>query len=86
MQAVETEFQVPSKAQVLFSNASPLFLSPGQALSQQQFSELLNAAGGSRGHAVLYVLPINHVLKEQVVADQRCFTLLSKLSSYPYRP
>lgn len=73
-------FGVPADGQVVFSSSSVHYLSSHTRLMPQQFSELLEGAGGKQGHAVLYLLPIPQVQSEKLQPD---FSCLSKLSESP---
>ena len=71
------QFGIPPGGQVVFSSSSVYYLSSHTRLTPQQFSELLDGAGGKRGHAILYLLPIPQVQSEKLQPD---FSCLSKLS------
>ena len=78
---VNIQWHTSSASQVIFSTASSHYISPLETISQGQLVELLNKAGGSEGHAKLYLLPIQESLQTSVVPDLICFTPLSELSS-----
>ena len=71
------QFGIPPDGQVVFSSSSVYYLSSHTHLTPQQFSELLDGAGGKQGHAILYLLPIPQVQSEKLQPD---FSCLSKLS------
>ena len=69
---------VPREHQVLFSNSSKYFISPHTALSPEHFSQLLEESGGSRGHAKLYLLPVNLVESDTLTPDYSCLAGLGE--------
>ena len=66
--------------QVVFSGNSPHSLSAHTNLTQQQFSEFLEMAGGTRGHALLHLLPIPQLQSEKLQPDYSCLAKLSELA------
>ena len=76
--AASTEYHLPSKFVVLFSTKSRFYITGQNALTQQQFKELLNDAGGAEGHALLYLLPITQLSPDKVISDYSCIAPLSE--------
>ena len=76
-------FGVPADGQVVFSSSSVHYLSSHIRLTPQQFSELLEGAGGKQGHAVVYLLPIPQVQSEKLQPDFSCLSKLSESTQPP---
>jgi len=68
---------IPPDGQVVFSGNSPYSISAHTHLTQQQFSEFLQRAGGTRGHAILHLLPIPQLRSEKLQPD---YSSLAKLT------
>ena len=74
---------IPPDGQVVFSSNSPYSISAHTHLTQQQFSEFLQRAGGTRGHAILHLLPIPQLQCEKLQPDYSCLAQLSELAGPP---
>lgn len=62
-------------AQVIFSTTYNRYLSPHTSMDAQQFSQFLQLAGGSQGHAILYLLPTKD-LSELLEPEYSCLAKL----------
>ena len=78
------QFGIPPDGQVVFSSSSMHYLSSHTRLTPQQFSELLDGAGGKQGHAILYLLPIPQVQSEKLQPDFSCLSKLSESARPPH--
>ena len=78
IEKVHLQWRIPSTGQVLFSRSSSHYISPNESISHDQFVELLEHAGGSKGHAKLYLLPVQQLQQTMVEPDTSCFSLLSE--------
>ena len=76
--AASTEYHLPSKFVVLFSTKTRFYITGQNVLTPQQFKELLNDAGGTEGHALLYLLPITQLSPDKVMSDYSCIAPLSE--------
>jgi len=73
------QWRIPSLGQVVFSSSCPHYIAPTEGISSDQFVELLNKSGGSKGHAKLYLLPIKVVQQNsEVQPDLFCMAQLSE--------
>ncbi len=66
---------------MVFSSSYELYLSPHTTMNAQQFSEFLQQAGGSQGHAVLYLLPIPD-LSDLLEPEYSCLAKLSESNTF----
>lgn len=78
MSAASTEYHLPSKFLVIFSTKSRHYITGQTQLNQKQFQELLDEAGGSEGHAFLYLLPVTQLSPDKVTSDFSCLAPLSE--------
>ena len=76
--AASTEYRLPSKFVVLFSTKNRFYIAGHNTLTPQQFRELLDDAGGTEGHALLYLLPVTQLSPDKVMSDFSCIAPLSK--------
>ena len=79
---VQTQLGVKECDQLLFSPASPHSLSANSSLSPEQFSELMQQCGASRGNGMLYLLPTGDLQTDEPY-DLSCLT---QLSESPWKP
>jgi hypothetical protein len=66
---IMSTFNVPMEDQIVFSAQSDLHISKYSQLTQNDFNLFLNRAGGSQGHAILYLLPMNHINAKLIEPD-----------------
>ena len=78
VEKVNARWQLHSEEQIIFSTACPHFIASYKTLSTSEFEELLERAGGSHGHAKLYVLPIQQLKETDCNPDTSCFEPLSE--------
>ncbi len=80
MEEIQSHTHVRPSYQVLFSTLSRHFISPHSSLSPEEFASLLEEAGGNKGYAKLYLLPINHVESDNLNPDYNCLAGLGELT------
>ena len=79
IEKIHLQWRIPSTGQVVFSGSCAHYIAPTEGISAEQFVELLNKSGGSKGHAKLYLLPIQVVQQQSnVLPDLFCMAQLSK--------
>lgn len=86
IEKVHIQWHIPSVAQVIFSTSCSYFIAPHGNLSQAHLVELLEKSGGSKGHAKLYLLPINQLKQAHVSPDTTFLTSLSEFWFHQYIP
>ena len=74
---IEGQLSVKVTHQLVFSPASPYFISPDSALSPAHFTELMEQCGASRGNGTLFLLP-TAALERSEGCDLSCLAQLSE--------
>ncbi len=74
---VRSQSGISVENQVVFSASYAPYLSPHTSMEPEQFSEFLQRAGGSEGHALVYLLPVSD-LNDLLEPEYGCLAKLSE--------
>ena len=77
---IQAQLKVSIAQQLIFSPCTPHSITPHSHPSPEQFSQLMEKCGASRGNGVLYLLPINSVQGNDGAPDSSCLAELRELS------